>query len=56
MADAFVTLSSLPLLPFLEALLLRKAAQTTMLTGKLSEFLEEWRHSMMDGCFVADMM
>ena len=54
MVDAFTTpsksVSSRPLLQFLEALLLRKATQTPMLTRKHSEslLLEEMRHFMMD--------
>ena len=44
------SISSRPLRPFQEALLLRKAAQTPMLTGKHSESLRsrERSHSWMD--------
>ena len=54
MAGVFTTLSRSvsfrPLLLFLEALVLRKTAQTPMLTAKHSEYLllgEVW-HSIMD--------
>ena len=50
MANLFTTLSrsttSRPLLQFLEALLLRKAAQTPMLTGKHSESFHSWEWSL----------